>query len=59
LWHVEHVCGVTVVWSKRAGIQALVVWQLSQALLLGRCLTGLPVASLPLWQLKQVPITWV
>jgi hypothetical protein len=39
---------VTVAWSKRAGVQAMVVWQLSHAVLVGRWLEGLPVAIVPL-----------
>jgi len=37
----------------------LVVWQVSQAVLLAMCVAGLPTASVPLWQLKHVPLTWV
>ena len=48
-------------WSKRAGSQAIVVWQFSHALLLETCFAVLPEASVPLWQLAQLLITpaWV
>jgi hypothetical protein len=51
LWQVVQVWGGTAAWSKRAGIQAFVVWQVSQVLLLAMCLTGFARAMLPLWQL--------
>ncbi len=40
-----------------AGTQAFVVWQSSQVLPETMCVADLPVAVLPLWQLKQVPMT--
>jgi hypothetical protein len=44
--------------ARDAGVvQALVVWQLSQVLELGRWLRDLPVAVVPLWQLKQPEVT--
>src|SRR5450631_2288555 len=48
-------------WSKRAGIQAVVVWQFSQVLLVVMCAGPLPAARAPLWQLKQLLTTpaWV
>jgi len=41
------------------GIQALVVWQLSQPAFVEVWREGLPLAMTPLWQLTQVPRTWV
>jgi hypothetical protein len=38
-----------------AGVQALVLWQLSHACAVGTCVVGLPVAVVPLWQVAQVP----
>jgi hypothetical protein len=35
----------------------VVVWQSSQVLPEAMCVADLPVAVLPLWQLKQVPMT--
>ena len=43
-------------WLKVAGIQAVVRWQSSHVLLVERCVALLPVALVPLWQLKQVPV---
>ncbi|MFH1819755.1 MAG: hypothetical protein ABIC92_17905 [Pseudomonadota bacterium] len=40
---------------KLAGVQALVLWQVSQDAVVGMCVLGLPVAVLPLWQLAQLP----
>ena len=57
LWQLEQVPGDTLVWSKTAGVQAVVLWQSSQVLPLGRWLPDLPVAVVPLWQAKQVPMT--
>jgi len=31
----------------------VLVWQVSQAALVGRCVAGLPLAVVPLWQLAQ------
>jgi hypothetical protein len=36
-----------------------VVWHASQAVSLVMCAAFLPVAIVPLWQEKQLPITWV
>jgi hypothetical protein len=44
-------------WSKLAGRQAAVEWQVSQVSALGMCATVLPVALVPSWQLAQVPMT--
>ena len=38
-----------------AGVQALVLWQVSHACVVGIWIAGLPVAVLPLWQVAQVP----
>ena len=38
-----------------AGVHALVLWQVSHAAVVGRCVVGLPVAVVPLWQVAQVP----
>ena len=40
---------------KLAGTQALVLWQLSHACVVGICVVGLPLAMLPLWQVEHVP----
>ena len=40
----------------RGGLQALVVWQASQALVVVICVADLPVACVPLWQLEQLPL---
>jgi hypothetical protein len=40
--------GATPVWLKVAGIQAVVLWQVSQAWVVGMCVVGLPVAVVPL-----------
>ena len=58
LWQVMQLCGATAAWSKRAGVQALVVWQLSQPAVVGKWLEDLPFAIVPLWQLAQLPSTW-
>ncbi len=42
-------------WLKVAGFQALVLWQLSQAAVVGIWPADLPVAVLPLWQVEQAP----
>ena len=55
LWHVAQVPGVTPVWLNVAGVQALVLWQVSHAPDVGICVAGLPVAAVPLWQVAQVP----
>ena len=55
LWQVEHVPGAMPVWLKVAGVQALVLWQVSQDAVVGRWVVGLPVAVVPLWQAVQVP----
>lgn len=47
--------GVTPVWLKVAGFQALVRWQASQAWVVTMWLLVLPVAVVPLWQVAQVP----
>jgi hypothetical protein len=39
-----------------AGRQAVGVWHASQVLLVVRCEVPLPVALVPLWQLKQLPV---
>ncbi|TAK53372.1 MAG: hypothetical protein EPO25_11055 [Gammaproteobacteria bacterium] len=39
---------ITWLWSTRAGIQPLVVWQVSQALLVATWADPLPLATLPL-----------
>ena len=55
LWQVAQVPGATPVWLKVAGIQAVVLWQVSHAAVVGMWLLGLPVAVEPLWQVAQVP----
>jgi len=39
--------------------QLEVVWQASQTSVEAMCVAGLPVAVVPSWQLKQVPMTAV
>ncbi len=48
LWQVEQVPGATPVWLKVAGVQALVLWQVSHDWVVGMCVVGLPVAVVPL-----------
>ena len=48
---------VTPLWSKVAGFQAVVRWQLSQRLSLVMCPAFFPVALVPLWHEKQLPTT--
>ena len=60
-WQIEHwvwANGISV-WSTRAGLtcQLKVLWQAAQFVVVGMWSAGLPVAMLPLWQLKQVPST--
>ena len=55
LWQVEHVPGAMPVWLKVAGVQALVLWQVSHDAVVGRWVVGLPVAVVPLWQVAHVP----
>jgi hypothetical protein len=50
---------MTAAWSKRAGVHAVVVWHRSHAAVVGKWLEGLPFAVVPLWQLAQLPSTWV
>jgi hypothetical protein len=40
--------GATPVWLKVAGVQAVVLWHVSQAAVVGMWLVGLPVAVVPL-----------
>jgi hypothetical protein len=54
LWQLEQVPGVTPVWSKRAGRQAVVVWQFSQMSSLVMWDGVLPVACTPSWQVAQL-----
>jgi hypothetical protein len=55
LWQVAQEPGPTPAWLNMAGVQALVLWQLSQAAVVAICVLGLPLAILPLWQVAQVP----
>ena len=55
LWQLEQV-PVTALWSKVAGVQALVVWQALHWAEVVTWVFGLPVAEVPLWQLEQVPV---
>jgi hypothetical protein len=48
LCQVEQVPGATPVWLKVAGVQALVLWQVSHDCVVGICVLGLPVAVVPL-----------
>jgi hypothetical protein len=40
---------------KEAEVQATVRWQLSQDIVVGRCVGGFPFAMLLLWHFTQVP----
>jgi len=55
LWHVAQLPAATPAWLKLAGVQALVLWQVSHAAVVGMCVAGLPLAVLPLWQVAHVP----
>ena len=55
MWQVAQLPGATPLWLKVAGVQALVLWQLSQAAVVGMWPDGLPLAEVPLWQVEQVP----
>jgi hypothetical protein len=48
---------LTCVWSTlTVGFQATTLWQLSQLVVVVMCWAPLPVALVPLWQLKQLPV---
>ena len=53
LWQLLHVPGATPEWSNPAGVHAFVVWQTWQSLPLAMWFVLLPMARLPLWQVKQ------
>ncbi len=55
LWQLTQAPGVTPVWLNVAGIQAVVLWQLSQEAMVGMCFAGLPVALVPLWHVVHAP----
>ncbi|MFH1819751.1 MAG: hypothetical protein ABIK08_08865 [Pseudomonadota bacterium] len=55
LWQVEQVPGATPVWLNIAGVQVLVLWQVSHDAVVGMWAEGLPAAVVPLWQVEQVP----
>ena len=55
MWQVAHEPGVTPLWLKVAGIQAVVRWQVSHEAVVCTCLLGLPVAVVPLWQVAHEP----
>jgi hypothetical protein len=55
LWQLEHVPAATPLWLKLAGVQAVVLWQLSHDALVTIWFDGLPVAVDPLWQVEHVP----
>ena len=56
LWQEAQVPGATLLWLIVAGLQPVVLWQESQAAVVGRWLPGLPLALVPLWQLEQDPV---
>jgi hypothetical protein len=56
LWQVEQL-PVTELWSNRADVHVLVLWQSSQVLPLAMWVLFLPVAVVPLWQVEQLPVT--
>jgi len=56
LWQLAQV-PVTAEWSKWAGLQAVVPWQLAQSAVVARWVGGLPVEVVPLWQVEQEPVT--
>jgi hypothetical protein len=44
------------VWFIKAPTKDVVfLWQVSQAMLVGMCVAGLPKAAVPLWQVAQLP----
>jgi hypothetical protein len=47
--------GATRAWLKFAGFQAVVRWQASHDIVVGRCFARLPEALDPLWQVKHSP----
>jgi hypothetical protein len=57
LWQLAQEPGATPVWEKAVtGFQVeKLVWQASQAWVVGKCVVGLPVADAPLWQFAQDP----
>jgi len=57
LWQVVQGCAAAAACSNRAGVQALVVWQLSQPRVTETWRRAIPVALIPLWQLAQGPLT--
>ena len=50
LWQVAQVPAAMPVWLKVAGVQAVVVWQVSHEAVVGTWVAVLPVAVVPLWQ---------
>ena len=53
LWQLAH-GAVTRVWSMRAPAKVTVLlWQVSQDAVVAICVTGLPSAVVPLWQVAQ------
>jgi hypothetical protein len=48
LWQLAQLPGATALWLKLAGVQAPVLWQVSQAAVVAMCVLGLPLAVLSL-----------
>jgi hypothetical protein len=48
----DHPVRRTSAWRRLAKL-TVAEWQASQAMFVGRCVAGLPIAVLPLWQLAQ------
>ncbi|OGM03849.1 MAG: hypothetical protein A2008_08395 [Candidatus Wallbacteria bacterium GWC2_49_35] len=55
MWQVLHVPAATLLWLMVAGVQAVVLWQVSHEAVVEMWLEFLPVAVVPLWQEAQVP----
>ena len=55
VWQVEHWLATGACeWFHLVGFHPVVLWQLMQFALVGKCAAVLPVAELPLWQVTQL-----
>jgi hypothetical protein len=55
LWQLVQLPAATLAWLNFAGVQALVLWQLSQDAVVAIWPAGLPLDRLPLWQVVHEP----
>jgi hypothetical protein len=55
LWQLLQLPAATLAWLNFAGVQALVLWQVSHAAVVGMWPLGLPLERLPLWQVAHEP----